>query len=144
MTTESKKPGVLFWVIGIIALIWNSMGVDGYINQVYKTDRFKSMYTEEQLEIIFNVPSWVTSAFAIAVFSSVLGCILLLLRKKLAKTFFLVGLLAVIVQTTYNLFMNPGKEMYGAMEYSMLIMIPVFSIFLVWYTKKCESNGILS
>ena len=144
MTTESKKPGVLFWVISIIALIWNSMGVDGYINQVYKTDRFKSMYTEEQLEIIFNLPSWVTSAFAIAVFSSVLGCILLLLRKKLAKTFFLVGLLAVIVQTTYNLFMNPGKEMYGAMQYSMLIMIPVFSIFLVWYTKKCESDGILS
>ena len=144
MTTNTNKPAKSFWIIGIIALIWNAMGIDGYINQAYQTDRFKSMYTEEQLEIIFNLPSWVTAAFAIAVFSSVFACILLLMRKKIAKIFFLIGLLAVIVQTTYNIFMNPGKEMYGAMEYSMLIMIPIFSIFLYWYSKKCADDGILS
>jgi hypothetical protein len=144
MTTTSTKPITSFWVIGIIALIWNSMGVDGYINQTYKTERFKSMYSEEQLENIFNTPSWVIAAFAIAVFASVIACILLLMRKKLATTFFLVGLIAVIVQTTYNLFMNPGKDMYGAMEYSMLIMIPVFAVFLFWYSKKCTDDGILN
>ncbi|MFY9242618.1 MAG: hypothetical protein WAO74_06290 [Polaribacter sp.] len=143
MSEDQKKPGVLFWVIGVIAFIWNSMGIDGYLNQTYKTERFKSMYTEEQLEYIFNSPSWVTGVFAIAVFSSVIGCILLLLRKKLATTFFLIGLLAVIAQTGYNLFMNPGKELYGSMEYSMLIMIPLFAVFLYWYSKKCIKNGIL-
>jgi hypothetical protein len=66
--SESKKPNVGFWVISSIALIWNLMGVDGYLNQTYKTERFKSMYSEEQLEIIFNSPSWVTAAFAMAVF----------------------------------------------------------------------------
>lgn len=143
MTTKSNKPSVAFWIIGIIGLIWNLMGVDGYINQSYKTERFKAMYTEEQLEIIFNLPPWVTAAFAIAVFSSVLACIFLLLRKKIAKNFFLIGLLAVIIQTTYNLFINPGKEMYGSMEYSMLITIPLFAVFLYWYAKKCADDGIL-
>jgi hypothetical protein len=143
MTSNTNKPNTLFWIIGIIALIWNSMGIDGYINQVYQTERFKTMYTEEQLEIIFNLPSWVTAAFAIAVFSSVIASILFLMRKKLAKTFFLIGLIAVIVQTTYNVFMNPGKELYGAMEYSMLIMIPLFAVFLYWFTKKCADDGIL-
>ena len=144
MTTTSTKPSIAFWIISIIGLIWNSMGVDGYINQAFKTERFKSMYTEEQLDIIFNLPPWVTAAFAVAVFSSVLACILLLLRKKSAKIFFLIGLIAVIVQSTYNIFMNPGKEMYGSMEYSMLIMIPLFSVFLFWYSKKCADDGILS
>jgi len=144
MTNSTKKPTAGFWIIGFIALIWNSMGVDGYINQAYKTERFKSMYTEDQLEIIFNLPSWVTAAFAIAVFSSVVACILLLMRKKLAKPFFLIGLIAVLVQTTYNIFMNPGKEMYRSMEYSMLILIPIFSIFLYWYSKKCTDKGILT
>lgn len=143
MTSNTNKPNTLFWIIGIIALIWNSMGIDGYINQVYQTERFKTMYTEEQLEIIFNIPSWVTAAFAVAVFSSVIACILFLMRKKLAKTFFLIGLIAVILQTIYNVFMNPGKEMYGVMEYSMLIMIPLFAVFLYWYTKKCADDGIL-
>lgn len=144
MSTTTTKPSVFFWVIGIIGLIWNSMGVDGYINQAYKTERFKSYYTEEQLDIIFNLPMWVTAAFAIAVFSSVLACILLLMRKKLAKNFFFIGLIAVIVQTTYNIFLNPGKEMYGSMEYSMLIMIPLFSIFLYLYSVKCADKEVIN
>jgi hypothetical protein len=144
MTTNSNKPSVAFWIIGIIALLWNSMGIDGYINQAYKTERFKSMYTEEQLENIFNTPSWVTAAFAIAVFSSIIACILFLLRKKLAKNFFLIGFLAVIVQTTYNVFMNPGIGLYGFMEYAMLVLIPLFAIFLYWYSKKCSDDGILT
>jgi hypothetical protein len=144
MSENKKKPGVLFWIIGVIALIWNSMGIDGYLNQTYQTERFKTMYSEEQLEHIFNAPSWVTAAFAIAVFSSVIGCVLLLMKKKLANAFFLIGLLAVMVQTTYNVFMNPGKELYRSMEYSMLIMIPLFSIFLYWYSQKCIKDGILT
>lgn len=144
MTTDTNKPNSTFWVIGIIGLIWNLMGVDGYINQSYQTERFKSMYTEEQLEIILNLPPWVTAAFAVAVFSSVSACIFLLLKKKIAKTFFFIGLLAVLVQTTYNLFINPGKNMYGLIEYAMLIMIPIISIFLLWYSKKCSDDGMLS
>ncbi|MFK8058538.1 MAG: hypothetical protein AB8B78_00440 [Polaribacter sp.] len=143
MTTNATKPSIAFWIISIIGFLWNAMGVDAYLNQSYKTDRFKSMYSEEQLEIMYNLPSWVTAAFAIAVFTSIIGCVLLLIRKKAAKTFFLVGLLAVIVQSIYNIFMNPGKDIYGAMDYSMLIMIPLFSVFLFWYAKKSADDGIL-
>tara|TARA_B110000881_G_C18136969_1_gene299583 strand:- start:68 stop:502 length:435 start_codon:yes stop_codon:yes gene_type:complete len=144
MTDNMNKPSTTFWVIGIIGLIWNSMGVEGYINRAYQTDRFKLMYTQEQLDIIFNLPIWITAAFAIAVFSSVFACILFLMRKKVAKTFFLIGLIAAIIQTTYNTFINPGKEFYGSIEYSMLIIIPLFSVFLFWYSKKCADDGLLS
>jgi hypothetical protein len=120
------------------------MGIDSYLNQVYKSERFKTMYTQEQLEIIFNLPSWVTAAFAIAVFSSVIASLLFLMRKKLAKMFFLIGLIAIIVQTSYNAFMNPGKEFYGSTEYSMLIIIPLFAVFMYWFTKKCADDGILN
>jgi hypothetical protein len=120
------------------------MGINGYLNQAYQTERFKTMYTQEQLEIIYNLPSWVTAVFAIAVFSSVIASILFLLRKKLAKIFFSIGLIAVIVQTSYNVFLNPGRELYGSMEYSMLIIIPLFAVFLYWFTKKCADDGILN
>jgi len=144
MITDTNKPNSIFWVIGITGLIWNLMGLDGYINQSYQTERFKSMYSEEQLEIILNLPPWVTAAFAVAVFSSVSACIFLLLKKKKAKTFFIIGLLAALVQTTYNLFINPGRNMFGSIEYAMLIMIPIISVFLFWYSKKCTDDGMLS
>jgi hypothetical protein len=144
MTINTNKPSTIFWIIGVIAFIWNSMGINGYLNQAYQTERFKTMYTQEQLEIIYNLPSWVTAVFAIAVFSSVIASILFLLRKKLAKIFFSIGLIAVIVQTSYNVFLNPGRELYGSMEYSMLIIIPLFAVFLYWFTKKCADDGILN
>lgn len=144
MSQNPNKPSKAFWIVAVIGFIWNAMGVDGYINQAYQTERFKLMYTEAQLEVIYNIPSWVMAAFAITVFSSVFACILLFFRKKLAKTFFLIGLIAVTIQTTYNLFMNPGREWYGTLEYSMLIIIPLFSVFLFWFSKKCADDGILT
>ncbi len=82
MTTT--KPPVWFWIISILALIWNSMGVNQYLQQAYNTEAFKSMVSTEELEMISQLPTWYTAVFAIAVFAGALGCILLLLRKKLA------------------------------------------------------------
>lgn len=139
-----NKPTAGYWVISIIALIWNAMGVSAYLRQAYQTDSFKAMNTPEQLEIINRLPSWYTAVFAAAVFASLLGCIFLLLRKEFAVTLFKVGLLAVIIQTIYNLFMNEGRDNYGPFEYSMLLMIPITSIFLVWFSKNVSAKGWFS
>ena len=145
MSESTNKPNIGFWIIGIIALAWNAMGVDAYIQQAYNTERHQAMYPDpKQLEIVNNLPSWLTAVFAIAVFSGVLGCLFLLLRKNIANLLFKLSLLAVIIQTIYNLFMNEGKEFYGGFEYSMLIMIPLFAFFLVWYAKKSTANGWVS
>jgi len=144
MTSSTSKPNIGFWIISIIALIWNLLGVHGYLQQTYNTEAFRMQYSEEQLEIIANLPAWLIAAFAIAVFSSVLGCLLMLMKKKSSILLFKIGLIAVIAQTYFNLFLNEGKQFYGTMEYSMLIMIPIISIFLVWYSKKSATKGWLS
>ena len=145
MSKSTNKPNPIFWVIGIIALLWNAMGVDAYIQQAYNTERHQAMYPDpKQLEIVNNLPSWLTAIFAIAVFSGLLGCILMLFKKKMANLFFKLSLFAVSVQTIYNLFINEGKEMYGAFEYSMLISIPIAAIFLMIYSKKSTEKGWLS
>jgi hypothetical protein len=145
MSESTNKPNPIFWMIGIIALLWNSMGVDAYIQQAYNTERHQAMYPEpKQLEIVNNLPSWLTAVFAIAVFAGLLGCILMLFKKKMANLFFKLSLFAVIIQTVYNLFINEGKDMYGAFEYSMLISIPIAAIFLMLYSKKSTEKGWLS
>lgn len=145
MNTISKtKPPVWFWIISVIALLWNAMGVNAYIQQAYKTDSFKAMYTEEQLDMIANTPAWATAAFAVAVFAGILGCLGLLLRKKWAKSLFLLSLLGIIVQMTYNLFISKAMEVYGPGAVIMPILVLFVGVFLLWYSKKAIAKKWLA
>ena len=84
--TNSTKPTTSYWIISVLALLWNLMGVAVYLGQALMTDDMKAMLPEDQLAIIENTPAWATAAFAIAVWFGLLACILLLARKKIAKT----------------------------------------------------------
>jgi hypothetical protein len=138
MTTSLNKPPIWFWIISIIALIWNGMGVNAYLQQAYNTESYRAMYSKEQLEIAANMPAWVTAAFAIAVFAGVLGAIGLLLKKSWSVKLWLLSLVAVIVQMGYILINGYVSSMV------MTIMIIVFAFFFVWFARKSEANGWLS
>ncbi|GGI57505.1 hypothetical protein GCM10011444_18140 [Winogradskyella haliclonae] len=114
------------------------MGVNAYLQQAYNTESYREMYSQEQLEIAANLPSYITAAFAIAVFGGVLSSILLLLRKKLAATIFYVSLLAVLVQMGY-LLINGYASSIG-----MTIMIILFAIFLAWFAKNSINKNWIS
>ena len=145
MTNSSTKPPVWFWVIGIVALLWNLMGVNAYLQQAYQTEGFKAMYnTPELLEMVNSTPAWATAAFAIAVFAGALGCIALLLRKSWAKSLFLLSLIGIVVQMIYNLFISKAMEVYGPGAALMPALVIVVGVFLVWYSKKSAAKGWIS
>lgn len=137
----TKKPPIWFWIISVIALIWNAMGVYQYLQQAYKTDAFKAMYTEEQLEMIYNTPSWALAAFAIAVFAGLLGCVALLLRKNWAKSLFLLSLIGIIVQLIYNVFISKALEVYGYGAVLMPFMVLIVGFLLYFFSKKAIDNN---
>ena len=49
------------------------------------TDKILETLPKEQQILYQDVPAWVTTAFAIAVFSETLGLLLLLLKKKMLQ-----------------------------------------------------------
>ncbi|MDK2771960.1 MAG: hypothetical protein KYX68_07005 [Flavobacterium sp.] len=134
------KPSTSFWVISIIALIWNLMGVNQYIMQAYNTDSFRANFNEEQLALMDATPAWATAAFAIAVFAAALGCVFLLMRKKWATTAFIVSFLAIIVQNVDG-FTRYDFTAFDGFSISMTIMIPIVGAFLIWYSKQAEKKG---
>ena len=136
--SSTIKPPIWFWIVSIIALIWNGMGVNAYLQQAYDTESYRAMYSEEQLEIAANMPSWVTAAFAIAVFAGALASLGLLLRKSWSVKLWMLSLIAVIVQMGYILINGYASSM------GMTIMIIVFAFFFVWFARKSEANGWLS
>lgn len=144
MTNSTTKPPVWFWIISVVALLWNLLGVNAYLQQAYQTDSFKAMYNAEQLEMVNNTPAWATAAFAIAVFAGALGCLALLLRKSWAKPLLLLSFIGIVVQMVYNLFISKALEVYGPGAVIMPILVLLVGIFLIWYSKKAHANGWIS
>jgi nitrate/nitrite transporter NarK len=102
------------------------------------------MYNEEQLEMITSSPSWVTAVFAIAVFGGIFGSIALLLRKKIARILFIISLIGILAQMYHNLFVIDSVALFGSEAVIMPIMILVFAVFLLWYSKFADKKNWLS
>lgn len=144
MSNSNKKPEIAFWIIGIIALLWNLMGVAAYLMQAYMTEEDLLALPLEEQALYTDIPAWVTGAYALAVFGGALGCILLLLRKKLATFVFMISFVSILAQMSYNIFMTKAAEVYGPGGLIMPVMVILIGAFLIWYSKKKESEGILS
>ena len=144
MSENSNKPKTLFWIIGVIAVIWNLMGVAAYLSQAYMTDAYQDLYNAEQLEIITGAPSWAVGAFAIAVFGGTLGSILMLFRKRLANILLSISFVGIVIQLIYNFFMANSLQVFGAAAAIQPVLTLVFGLFLVIYTKNKIKEGILS
>ena len=72
-----------FWIIGVVALIWNAMGVMNFIVQMDLD--MVATYPESHRAIIMSRPAWATGAFGLAVFGGVLGCLLLFFTEKIGS-----------------------------------------------------------
>ena len=144
MTNSKVRPPAWFWVVSVLALLWNLMGVNAYLQQAYKVEAYRANFKEEQLTILDATPAWATAAFAIAVFAATLGCVALLIRKKWAKPLFLMSFIAVIVQFSYELVMTKATDYYDAFAWIMTIMIPIVAALLIKFSKVSISKKWIS
>lgn len=76
----NKQP-MWFWIIAILALVWNLVGVFQYISMRLITEEQFAQMSEAMQQLHNATPSWVVAAFATAVFSGALASVLLLLKK---------------------------------------------------------------
>jgi hypothetical protein len=143
MTNSTTKPSATFWVISIVALLWNLMGVFAYLSQAYITPEAIALLPEAEQAYYNNVPAWVTGAFALAVFSGTFGAIALILRKKWAVLLFMVSLIAVMVQSIYTFLIQTYIQL-SANQMIMPILVIVIAVFLVWYSNKKSKNEIIT
>jgi hypothetical protein len=126
-----------FWLIGVLALIWNILGVVNYVVQM-DPDTLAA-YRESERAIIEGRPAWATGGFAIAVFGGALGSLLLLLRIPAALYLFIASLLGVMVTMIHAL----GADIeFGIGEILGIILMPLLvAALLVWYSKHAQDKG---
>ena len=141
---DGNKPTTMFWVVGVIALLWNLIGLWAYYTNVTATpDMLAALYDEVQIALIEATPAWATSMTAIAVTAGVLGSIFLLLRNKLCVPLFLVSLMALIVQDIYIFGMTDSLAVFGKQPLILQTIVFLIAVFLFWYSRKQKEMGVV-
>lgn len=142
--TTSNKPSTIYWIIAIIALLWNGFGVKSYLDTAFKTESIWSELSAEQVAFMDSIPAWMTALFAIAVFSGLIGSICLLARKKWAVPLLVLSFITATVQQLYWLFGTEAQDVFGERyPYLMPTLVIVFGALFVWYARKANGQGYL-
>jgi hypothetical protein len=141
MSTESNsKLPTLFWIVVVIAVIWNALGVMAYFMEVTMSEEAMAELPAAQQALYAAQPAWVTGAFAIAVFAGLAGSIALALRKGIATPILAVSLVAVVVQMFYIFVMSDTLAVMGTSSAAMPALIIVIGIALLWFSMRSREK----
>ncbi len=145
MTTAipSSRP-MSYWIIAIVALLWNLLGVAMFCMTMAATPEQVAAMPPEHRQILEATPGWAQVAYGVAVFGGVLGAIGLLLRKRWAVTFFLLSLIGLVVQTLAAFLVTPAWAVLGPSGLLMPILLLAIALFLLSYSRRAAARGWLS
>lgn len=132
-----------FLIVGVVALLWNAIGIATYIMSVTMSPEALQIMPEAE-RVLYDVPWWYTSAYAIGVFGGTLACVGLLIRKAWSVNLFVLSLVAVVVQMGYALLGTDLLAVKGGSAAVMPILIVVVAGFLAWYASSARNKKWLS
>lgn len=143
-TNKSERAPIHLWIVGGLGLIWNAVGAFDYLMTQTRNESYMSQFSPEQLDFFYSFPAWVVGAWAIAVWGGLFGTLLLLLRKSLAVSIFLISVLAMISTTIHNYVFSNGMEISGDFL-SLLFTAVIFLIALglLFYSRAMKKRGVL-
>jgi hypothetical protein len=143
--SQSAAAPMHLWIVGIISLLWNSMGAfDYYMTNTQNAEYMSNpQFTPELLEWFYSLPTWAVAAWALGVWGGLLGSVLLLLRKKFAVSVFGVSLVGAIGGMINTYFLSNGGELMGTGGAVFSGAIIVVAVFLLVYSRKMCERGVL-
>ena len=133
-----------FLIVGIIALVWNLLGVFAYIMQQTMSPEDIAALSDAERTLRETTPAWASAAFAIAVHGGALGCLALVFKKGWALPLLVLSLAAVLVQMVHAFFISNSIEVFGPGGMIMPVLIIVIAVYLVFLARSAKEKGWIS
>ncbi len=138
------KPSAMFWVLGVLFLLWGLMGCAMYLAEVMMSDKaYGEAFGQDLLAVRHVYPVWAMAGYASAVWSGLLAAILFLLRKRLSAVIFIFSLVAAIIGFIPTFTNSILREAAGPSFWVMPLIVVVLGSFEVWYSRKQSAKGVL-
>jgi len=134
------------WVVGILSLLWNAFGAADYtMTELGSLAWFQMMgLGAEELGWTRSFPAWVVAAWAVGVWGSVAGALLLLARSRHAATAFLLALIGAAASFAYQF---TAEDKPASMEGGAAVAMPVVIMILIvaqwYYARRQAAAGVL-
>lgn len=132
------------WLAGILALLWNAMGVFDYLATRMRWEFYMNQFTQAQLDYFYGLPAWVVAAWAVAVWTGLAGAAGLLMKRAWAGWAFALSLAGIAVTTLYTFGLSEGASIMGTSGVVFSIVIAVVAVFLYVYARRMTRRGILT
>ena len=143
MTDDRYAPQpVAKWYMfaAIASLLFMALGCASYVWHV--TLDPVALPVDEKA-IFDAVPTWMTAAFAIAVWVGIAGALMLLMKRKLAQPLLLVSLIAVLVQFA-GYFVDPElRQVMSPDAYVLPVIILLLTWTIFWFARHSAQRGWL-
>lgn len=132
----ARAPG---WVriVAALGLVWNLFGVYQYLMTV-------GVVAGADAAAVAAMPTWVTGAFAVAVFGGALGCLGLLMLKRWSKLLLLLSLLAVLAMDVWMFVLSGLGGTMPSAEMAVTAAVVIIAVLLVWLAYSADRKGWLS
>ena len=142
---DEKTGGIhgSFWVISVIALLWNLGGAMNFFVQL--DGNAVESFPETHRAIINDRPLWATVGFAMSVFCGIVGSFMLLFKKSAAYYVFMGSLIGTVLTMIHTIRIANYTIDFKPVEILVMIVMPlIVAIFLVWYAKQAACKGWIS
>jgi len=124
------------WVVGVLAILWNAGGAFDYVMTQTRNAGYTAAFSDEQWVFFDTMPIWAEAAWAIAIWASVVGSVLILLRSQYAAPVFLASLIAMAISFFHNIVLSNALELMPAVSYLIFTgLIVVIAMGLYVYAR---------
>lgn len=141
----AKKAPWHLWVVGVVAVLWNGIGAYDYVmTMVGGVDYLRQAGLSEALVAAFGaMPMWVSVAWPLAVWSAVLGSVLLLARSRWAFPVFVTSLIVYLANQVHHYGLSEIGALSGTSGLAIAATIALSLVFLIWYARMMTRRGVL-
>jgi hypothetical protein len=132
------------WLIGIIGSLWSVMGLLSFILTQLNVEAVMSQFPPQQREYFESFPWWAVACWAIGVSGGVIGCLLLLLKNRLAFPVLLASAIGTTVCSLGGLLLLGGMAVMRETDGLGLTIFPmIVAAFLAYYARAMSKKGVL-
>ena len=132
-----------FWLIGVLALLWNGFGCFDYFMTRSHNAAHLAQFPPEVIAWVDSAPLYASTGWGLGVWGALVGAILLLLRRALAVWAFVISLVGLALSSIWQHLLSTPPPTMPAGSGIMAGVIWVVAIGLLYYSWRAKRCGWL-
>ena len=133
----------VFWIIAIVALLWNSYGIVDVYLTVSRSDFYLENTPPAMQAMIEAMPQWRILLWSLCVFLGVIAALLLIFRRAMAERVFWATAAFMSLGFVLDLALFGGMEGYGGFGIVFSIVLIGIEILFALYARWAARHGLL-